>query len=263
MEINVTEILDKILKTYQLYGGTSYYLIFFAVVMIYLWLTESKKNVKVVLVYVSLVVLVVFFFPFTAYMMLRLIGDDETYYRILWLLPVSIGICYGAVRLVIVQKKPLRKIAVGIICLLLLIIGGDYTYDNPGFSESENLYKVPDEIIAICEMIEVDGREVTAVFPSELLQYVRQYSPYVHMPYGRDIIVERWNNRSALFDLMEAETIDSAQLAIEARNNLCNYIVIKNGRVDEGLLAQHDYDFFGSSGVYDIYIDNTAYLGLE
>ena len=67
---------------------------------------------------------------------------------------------------------------------------------------------MPQAVVDICDAIQVEGREVMAVFPKEMLSFVRQYTPLVCMPYGREMLVERWNADNPLYDAMEAEVLD-------------------------------------------------------
>ena len=58
-------------------------------------------------------------------------------------------------------------------CAVLVMLSGSFIYSNEFFNRAENLYHVPQSVVDICDAIEVEGREVMAVFPAELLQYVR------------------------------------------------------------------------------------------
>ena len=97
-------------------------------------------------------------------------------------------IAFGTVQLC--GKLAGRKRYVGItLAIVLFTISGSLIYRNPNFQKAENAYHVPQSVVDICDTIEVPGREVMAAFPGELLQYVRQYSNVICMPYGRDIMV--------------------------------------------------------------------------
>ena len=69
---------------------------------------------------------------------------------------------------------------------MVLMISGKLVYSSPLFSRAENTYHIPQVVVDICDAIEVEGREVMAAFPDEFLLYVRQYSPVICMPYGRE-----------------------------------------------------------------------------
>ena len=112
----------------------------------------------------------------------------------------------------------------------------------------------------ICDAIEVPGREVMAVFPGELLQYVRQYSNVVCMPYGRNIVVSKWIVQNDLYDVMGQETIDAAELAELARKEQCAYIILPESKILVGRLQDQEYEEFGRMHGYVIYKDATVDL---
>jgi len=144
--------------------------------------------------------------------------------------------------------------------VLLIAAGGKLVYASPYYSRAENIYHVPDSVAEICDAIEIPGREVTAVFPIELVQYVRQYSPVVCMPYGRDILVESWTEwapENELRDEMESDEPNAEQLCTLAREDGCVYIVISAEKPIQGNMEDYNYAFFAQIEGYDIYKDTT------
>ena len=101
-----------------------------------------------------------------------------------------------------------------------------------------------------------------AVFPKEMLQYVRQYAPVVCMPYGRDVTVEQWDfiEDNELYGLMEAEEIDAERLAELAREAWCVYIILPEEKELRGSLGTYDFERFGQVDGYVIYKDATVNL---
>ena len=86
------------LKLFQEYMGTGLIVLWFLVSLLYLWLTEKRKYIRVMFLYVPLVLLLVFFNPLVAKIVSQM-ADGEIYYRILWLLPVTPVIAFGTVQL--------------------------------------------------------------------------------------------------------------------------------------------------------------------
>ena len=86
------------LKLFQEYMGTGLIMIWFLVSLLYLWVTEKRKYIRILFVYVPLVLLLVFFNPVVAKIISGL-ADGEIYYRILWLLPVTPVVAFTAVSL--------------------------------------------------------------------------------------------------------------------------------------------------------------------
>ncbi len=246
------------LKLFQEYMGTGLIMIWFLVSLLYLWLTEKRKHIRVMFLYVPLVLLLVFFNPLVAKVVSSM-ADGEIYYRILWLLPVTPVIAFGTVSFC--GKLSGRKKYVGITAaVVIFMVSGGLIYRNPFFQRAENAYHVPQSVVDICDAIEVPGREVMAAFPGELLQYVRQYSNVVCMPYGRDIVVSKWTVQNDLYDVMEREVIDTLELTTRARGENCAYVILSEDKELVGRMEDQQFEEFARMDGYVIYKDSTVDL---
>ncbi len=246
------------LKLFQEYMGTGLIVIWFLVSLLYLWLTEKRKNIRVMFLYVPLLLLLFFFNPLIAKIFSEM-ADGEIYYRILWLLPITSVTAFGTVSFC--GKLAGKKKYVGITTtLVLFMVSGSLIYRNPYFQRAENAYHVPQSVVDICDAIEVPGREVMAAFPGELLQYVRQYSNVVCMPYGRDIVVSKWTVQNDLYDVMEQEVIEVQELAELAREEQCAYVILPEEKKLVGEMQDQDFEEFGRMHGYVIYKDSTVDL---
>lgn len=252
---------NEVITLFRGYMGTGLILVWYLVALVYLFLQEKRKPFRIVFIYVPTILLLLFFNPLFAQIVYSVVGD-EIYYRILWLLPISMVIAFAVVDIYgkLVEK---RRTVFAMIMAVLLMCSGSYIYKNPYFSKAENFYHMPQSVVNICDAIEVEGREVMAVFPAELIQYVRQYSPVVCMPYGREQLVDRWGQYDSLFAVMEADIIDAEVLAWEARNRemgACNYIILAEDKEIKGNLLNYDYEIFARIDGYIIYKDKTIQL---
>jgi len=210
---------------------------------------------------VPIVILFFYFNPLFAAVVYGVAGS-EIYYRILWLIPITPTIAYACVQ-IYGELKGFKKGLWILASAAVISVSGSFIYSDPFFRKAENLYHVPTDVVEACDMIEVPGREVMAVFPTELLQYVRQYSPVVCMPYGRDITVERWNYENTLFDgwdkagelyeAMEAETIDVARLAPLASGAYCHYIILPSDKQIIGAVGDYNWVWYGATENYVIF----------
>lgn len=252
--------MREVITLFREYMGTGLIVGWFLLSAVYLLIREKRKPVRILFVYVPIVLLLLYFNPLFAKIVYGVV-EDEIYYRILWLIPVTAVIAYAAVLLYGQAKGKLKLLVLGV-AAALVVLSGSFIYNNKFFHKAENFYHVPQSVADICDAIEVEGREVMAVFPVELLQYVRQYSPVVCMPYGREITVERWENSHKLYDLMEAERIDVDGLVSAARESMCHYVVLPAGKELEGDFLEHEYELFGEMHGYVIYRDTTIYIGL-
>lgn len=235
------------------YMGTGLIVIFFLLSLIYLWVRESRKYVRILFVYVPVILLLLFFNPLFARLLYSLVGG-EIYYRILWLLPVTVTVAFAAVTLY-GRLPDKHRTVFALAAMAGIAVSGSYIYSNPYFRKAENLYHVPDSVVHICDSIVVPGREVQAVFPLELVQYVRQYEPTVCMPYGREVTVERWSYWGELPDEMSKETIDLSRLAPLAKEEGCHYIILPEDKEIIGDPAEYRWVVFDRTDGYVIYRD--------
>lgn len=244
-----------VIMIFQKYMGTGLVMIWFLAALIYLFINEKHKPKRIVLVYMPIIMLVLYFNPLFASAFCKMVGS-EIYFRICWLVPVIVVISYTTVCICgkLTGKKQLLFAAAA---TALIAVSGKLVYSNPLYSRAENIYHVPDSVVHICDAIAVPGREVMAVFPSELLLYVRQYSPVVCMPYGRDVFTGYYNE---FYDAMEREAIDLEELARLAREKRCHYIVLREEKEILGNPRNFGWEIFGRTDGYVIYRDTAVPL---
>lgn len=244
------ERVKVILKTFMDYSGSGIYPFLFLAALIYLLVTEKDKKIRIVLLESSAVILVLFFCPLFQMVMEKVDGAD-TYYRILWLLPMTVVTAYAGVKLIGKHTRVGLAVLAGV-CILC----GDYVYDNVNVSQARNRYHLPEEVVAICDLImPAEGEErVWAVFPSELLHFVRQYSSRIQMPYGRDMLLTHlYYEAHPMYPVMEAETVDLKQLAQLAQECGVQYIILNKAKPTEGEPKKCGLEKIGEIGGYDIF----------
>ena len=67
--------------------------------------------------------------------------------------------------------------------------------------------------------------------PPELIHFVRQYDASINMPYGREMLVERWAYYNAVYEAMEgAEVVEMEKLLEVTRQEGCQYLVMGQGK---------------------------------
>lgn len=249
-----------IAELFQGFMGTGLIVGWYLLTLVYLWITEKDRRRRVLLVYVPLVVLLLYFNPLFARLVYGVVGD-EIYYRILWLLPVTVVIAYGAVS-IYGRLKGRKKYLFALLSAALVMLSGSCIYASPHFCKAENLYHMPQEVVDICDAIQVEGREVMAVFPKEMLSFVRQYTPLVCMPYGREMLVERWNVDNPLYDAMEAEILDMDVILPLAKTYSSHFVIVPEEKETVGNVEDYGFVLVNRIDGYVIYQDTSVYIGL-
>lgn len=221
-------IFMESLVIFKLYTGLKYLLLLSAFMWIYLLIAEKDKKIRLFLVYAPIIVAALFLFPVSRKVFVAAGLDGETYYRILWTIPMGLIFVYGICRLFASHKM------IGlVISAALVMIGGSYVYKSDYISKAENLYHIPDTVVKICDLIRPeDSRErVSAVMPTELIHFVRQYNAAINMPYGREMIVNQWDYYNAVYEAMEKPEIVDVEKLLEAlRADYCQYTVMAKSR---------------------------------
>ncbi|MGL5260445.1 MAG: hypothetical protein ACRC7V_10085 [Lachnospiraceae bacterium] len=243
-------------EIFQAYQGSGFYSLLFIICLCYLWVVEKEKKIRYLFIYVPAIIQILFFIPL--FRMGYQVLDQETYYRILWLLPMTIVIAYSGVKLI---GKHTRA---GLVLVsIFLVIGGSYVYKNPYITKAENLYHLPQETIEICDMImPEEGRErIWVVVPDELIHSVRQYTTRIQLAYGREQIVASWKKVvHPIYELMQEDVLDSSalnELMIEYR---VNYIVLEVDKETDRALDTIGIKEIGRTTNYMIYQNTNVIL---
>ena len=221
-------IFMESLVIFKLYTGLKFLLALTLLSWVYLLVTEKERRIRILLVYAPLIIVVLFLFPLSRKFFVAAGLDGETYYRILWTIPMGIITVFGACRIF----SKYRKIGL-FVTSALIIFCGKYVYDSDYISKAENLYHIPDTVVEICDLIAPENPDarVSAVMPTDLIHFVRQYDARINMPYGREMLVERWKYYNAVYEVMEeVAVVDMEKLLEVTRNEYCQYIVMEESK---------------------------------
>ncbi len=243
----------------KLYGGNGILLILFLVSSIYLIVSERDIKKKLLLGIIPLVIMAGFLLPVTKMVYVKLFDDGrDTYYRLLWLIPMYVVIGYGLTRALMSIKNKVVMRCILIVSLLVICVSGSCVYVNEYMSVAENLYHIPQTVIDICDVISPDDDEprVRAAFPSELVHFVRQYDTDILMPFGREMVALQWDYYNVVYEVMEKpEIIDASALLEATRQTKCEYIVLSDERRINCDLADMGLEVVDNIDGYTIYCD--------
>ncbi len=242
-----------------LYNGKSFLIPLFLIALIFLWVTETDKNIKTVLVYLTVALIITFICPVYARIGMKI--DEEIYYRVLWSLPIGIIVCYGVIRLMIRFKPMWKKFLVLVMALIVICLNGDLTYTKSLHFKSVNAYHMPQAVIAVADALRLDNYRPVAVLPAELLPFFRQYTADIITPYGREMLVPEWYAHNELYDAMEnnSEEYDISEVARCAKNQHCAFVVLSCAKEMNGSMEDEGYFLLNFVEGYYIYMDYSYY----
>ena len=251
----MAETLKHSLQTVLTYGGNGLLLLYYAVALIFLLIRERDKENRTMMTTYPILVMILFFVPVFPYVVCNLLGEQETFYRFLWLIPMSAVSAYATILFLEKIKFKWLKAVVGVVAMVCVALGGNPGYQSPVMVSAQNAYQIPQEVVDLCDSMVVPGREVEAVFPHELVPYIRQYTPYIKMPYGYETMVDRWGFSNDLADEMIKDTSSVKKLTTLAREKGCHYIVLNKNHYLDGKLEKYDFEVLYSTENYIVYRD--------
>ena len=214
----------EILSVIKDHMGTGFVTVLFILSLAYLLFTEKDRVKRCFLVYMPLVVLAFFLCPLSLKIYGK-ISESVTYYRLLWLIPVTPVIAYAATDVCGLFKGFKRNVCIAGLALLMAV-SGRLMYSDMYMVKAANIYHMPQAVVDICDALHVEGREVMAVVPFEMQQFVRQYDPCICMPYGREYMMGISTEVNDLREAMLSPDKDPEEIGTLAAQNGCHYIVL-------------------------------------
>lgn len=212
----------------KLYTGLRWLFILTLLFWVYLLFREKNKTIRMLFVYAPILILLLFLFPLSRKLFVAAGLDGETYYRVLWTMPMGMIASYGACRFFSRYPK------VGLVVMSgLIVVCGSLVYKSPYISKAENAYHIPDSVIHVCDYVGNKDAEnqVTALFPEEMIHYVRQYDATIKMPYGREMLVERWDYYHPVHEIIKNnDVLPMEELLLATRQEYCQYLIFREGQ---------------------------------
>ena len=256
----MADLVKNSFRTVLAFGGNGLLLLYFLASLVYLLLRERDKGVRRLLTTYPILMIILFFLPVFPYVVCNVAGETETFYRFLWLIPMSAVSAYATILFIDRVKYKWIKVALGLIAAACICVGGTPGYRAQVMIPAENIYQIPQDVVDICDYMVIPGRDVEAVVPHELVPYIRQYTAYIIMPYGYETMVDRWGFTNDLAEEMIKDISSAERLAALARQDGCQYIVLNKEHLMDGDLEEYDYENVYQSKKYIVYADKYADL---
>ncbi len=257
------EVLHTAWETYAQYNGTAMHMGVFLAALLFLHVfhkTETERANAYFLSGYTWIFFLIFFCPLTAKIIMDYCIGADVYWRMFWILPIPVVMAYvftASLRETAIWKRAALMIGM----TLVIMVTGSAVYTSESFSKAQNIYKLPQEALDVCQIINKDAHEngieeKKVIVVNELLSYIRQYDGSIQMPYGRDALkgqkLENKNSRQ-IFKLMCSPQIDWKKLAEAAEKGSYNYFVYYTDEAVDQELQDLGYKRIGDGGGYFVY----------
>lgn len=257
------EILRTAWETYAQYNGMAMHMGLFLTALLFLHVfhkTDTERANAYFLSGYTGVFFLIFFCPLTAKIIMDYCIGADVYWRMFWILPIPVVIAY-AFAASLRETVRWKRAALITGMALVIMVTGSAVYTSENFTKPQNIYKLPQEAVDVCQIIREDAREngieeKKAIVVNELLSYIRQYDGSIQMPYGRDALKgQKLANKNSrkIFKLMCDPQIDWQNLAKSAEKGAYNYLVYFRDEAVEKELQDLGYKRIGEGGGYFVF----------
>ena len=201
--------------------------VFYIGLVIVFFKSEDSRS-KHALFWYPVIILCVLLNPITIYISGFLVEKNTFGYlaymaRQYSMVPIFYTIAYAGVLLIKNSNSRKKMILTGALCICFVLIGNGFIYRNAEypFSRSENAYKMPTELLMLCDYMDgVDENPVVAM-PGELSYMARQYDPSLHLLVGK-----RDQSKLALELDSESPDVEYILQTVDEQNG--EYIIVHN-----------------------------------
>lgn len=240
----VIEMIKLSSNTLGIYNGN---LILFLCALLYLCL-KKEKSMYIWIGYIILAFLV-FFNPICTKIMVEYCIEIETYWRYLWIVPYGMIIAYVATDIISENKMKNKGIVVFALTLLIVILGKNI-YNSSNFEKADNWYKIPQEVVDICDILRESNYEGKVALPESLRYYVRQYDANISVLYTR--MLYHTCEFTLLEELEKKEQMDAEVVDEILQSENCNCVIIYNSKQGFESMTRLGYEQIGWNDQYII-----------
>ncbi len=187
MDISVQEWgLSFVFENFKRFQGEGVFFLLWGLSLLLLIVCLKKEWKKGIILYIAGLFLTVFN-PIFATPVVQILGTDDEYYRLIWLLPITVMVSWMVTFVTEKGKSTVTWLGICIACAVAVAIPGKSILEK-GLQPAENIYKISDEVIEIVDFMHTkSGKEdINVLTEFDLTVVLNQYDPTIHLiiPYA-------------------------------------------------------------------------------
>ncbi|MBE6013788.1 MAG: hypothetical protein E7241_00270 [Lachnospiraceae bacterium] len=238
---------NTVKNLYELFTlGTPIFALF-VIVTVGLIFMRTDKTVLMNYLVPTVILTVIVLNPITMAIGLKGIGSELRLVRVYWLFPVVVVFAFILTKLLFYKESRRYRTFVVAMSVAAILFFGKYMFSADNFSASENLYKVPNDVIEICQAIEEDGNEGLILPNPEYVEYYRQYDANMKLVYGRDAYLNNY------YIKLGADVYDMKWVGAVLKSTKAKYWIATKDRKTSINLNPKNYSVLCEVGDYVIY----------
>ena len=255
----------------KLYWSSCWYPVLFIVGLVCTLIWGRKKSSRIFIGYTLFLLLTVYNPLVVKYLIAKAKFENE-YYRFIWIIPVIPAVAYYGVKLVtIFKQKWQRGLVTGVVLVCFVALGNPLTGVVKNFSMTENIYKVPNDLRAICDVIHQnqDNDFPRVIFDTGLNSIVRQYDAGIATVISRNASIYRsgstvagnfdenssfYKRQKALMDVIDYHIYDDKEgFQAALKKSKTDFIVTVVGLVDHEFLTDCGCELIAQTESHYVY----------
>lgn len=195
--------IKYLLECLNRYNAGTGYLLLFLCLIIFLFIKGNELEKKIFMP-LGVIMAVTVFNPVFPVILSKFTDVSNEYYRFFWIAPVIVLVPYMMAKVIIyiidnykllkdspdenIKEKKIENVYAPVILMILVLLFASNSAYFKEFKIAENIYKIPDELINITEIIHEDSEDEypKAFFDYEYNMMVRQYDPKMLLTIDRE-----------------------------------------------------------------------------
>lgn len=264
-KFDIKQTIEDIKTLFEYFNGdTIVFFILFIISVIYIWKTEKNKKTKDLFTWYVCLILIIIWNPICVKILNKFINFTSMY-RLYYLLPINITIAVAATRFIENRKKMIYKLISLVAVLVIIVYFGNCIFDETSTIKTNNYYKLPDETVAVAEIIYNDDKfeEKRAVVPYGMSSQINQIYADIYLPYTRVVT----NSGAATGEKLPADTDDASRyepvinldngnveyLGEFSKKHNLNYIVVSKNVVLTAPIENIGFEYYKETEEHIIY----------
>lgn len=235
---------------FAIYWNKSPTILIYLASMLYLFVNRKKNEFFYFIVRYTLIFYIFLYNPVIYYVAYIFCHGASVYVRLLYIIFPEVCMAVALSFLVDCFSQRSKRIVSIIMAAICIALFGQNYIKTAQFQKAENIYKLPQEIITLCDLINENATETPYLMADQnLVNYIRQYSSKITMLYGRGGMTYKGKD---LFTLIQNSEISIEEIVSIMERYDCNYIIWKNHKNEIAMFLEYGTTIVASTEHYTI-----------
>jgi hypothetical protein len=263
------ELFTNIKTLFEYFNGGVYVsFIVFIISVIYIWIVEKNKKVRDIFTWYTVIILLVIWNPLAIYILKKFINFSSMY-RVYYMLPLYPTIAFAFTKFIERRKSKKIKI-ISLVCILVFVcflneqnIFLSSVYQTYNYN---NLYKLPDETIAVANIIYNDDTysQKKAIVPYGMSSQIQQIYPSINLLYTRIVsntVDENGNPSPTDSDdptgyepIQKINEGDTAYIANLCKEQNINYVALEKNLELQEPMENYGFEVLNKTDEHIVYV---------